>query len=441
MATTVLLERLKSLVGNIGALPPRARLGIALVVVLVIAVLAIGALPVAIASGGMLAGAVLSAYFGFGRDQRKSVDASPVAPGPGTAFARSDSASAVTWRSIVEALPDPVIVVDRDLFVVFANQAAHHTFPALRHGAPIALATRSPELAEALADALDDGEPRTVLLHERVPVERRHDATVSPLAVSTPGQPAVLIVLHDISERDRLAQMRADFIAHASHELRTPLAALRGFIETLQGPARDDAAARERFLGIMATEALRMTRILDDLLSLARVEMRAHIAPTGRVEIKEALADVAGSLEPLARSANTKITLDLPAQDRYVRGDRDEIVQVFMNLVQNAIKYGRQGGTVTVRVTDVGGGDRAMVGIAVSDDGPGIPEEHLPRLTERFYRVDDRSSREKGGTGLGLAIVKHILNRHQGTLKIASKLGHGSTFTVEVPLASDTIDK
>jgi two-component system phosphate regulon sensor histidine kinase PhoR len=178
-----------------------------------------------------------------------------------------------------------------------------------------------------------------------------------------------------------------------------------------------------------------MTRILDDLLSLARVEMRAHIAPTGRVGIKEALADVAEALEPLAKSAETSIALELPAQERFVRGDRDEIVQVFVNLVQNAIKYGRKGGAVTVRVTDVAGSDRPQVSVAVIDNGPGIAEEHLPRLTERFYRVDDKSSREKGGTGLGLAIVKHILNRHQGALKVASQLGRGSTFTVELPLA------
>jgi two-component system phosphate regulon sensor histidine kinase PhoR len=431
---TMLADRLKSLATHLSAMPRRTRIAAAAVALLLIVLVAIGPVAAAALAIGIIAGAALatSADLVGGQD---SAQAPPAAQPPSPVVLRPEASAPTIWRSIVEAMPDPVVAVDRDLMVTYANQAAHHIFTALRHGGPIALVSRSPELAEALADALEDRLAHTVQLYERVPVERRLDATISPLAASDAGMPALLIVLHDISERERLAQMRADFIAHASHELRTPLAALRGFIETLQGPARDDAAARERFLGIMATEALRMTRILDDLLSLARVEMRAHIAPTGRVEIKEALADVAESLEPLAKSAEGSITLDLPAQERVVRGDRDEIVQVFVNLVQNAIKYGRRGGAVTVRVSDAGSSDRPVVSIAVIDNGPGIAEEHLPRLTERFYRVDDKSSREKGGTGLGLAIVKHILNRHQGALKITSELGRGSTFTVELPLA------
>lgn len=437
--TTMLQERVKSLAASLGTLSRRTRTTIAIAAVLLVASMAMGPLAAVIAAVGLVAGVMLSSIGSFGRDEEPE-NRSPSPLSPSLDLARPEAAATITWRSVAQAMPDPVVAVDRDFVVIFANQAAHHIFTALRHGGPIALVSRSPELAEAMADSLRDGESRTVLVHERVPVERRLDATISALATTVPAEPALLIVLHDISERDRLAQMRADFIAHASHELRTPLAALRGFIETLQGPARNDSAARERFLGIMATEALRMTRILDDLLSLARVEMRAHIAPTGQVGIKEALADVAGSLEPLARSAEAKITLEFPEQERFVRGDRDEIVQVFVNLVQNAIKYGRRGGAVTVRVSEAGG-ERTMVSVAVMDDGPGIPEEHLPRLTERFYRVDDKSSREKGGTGLGLAIVKHILNRHHGSLRIASELGHGSTFTVELPLASMKISK
>ena len=353
--------------------------------------------------------------------------------GPGEAVHRLE-ASPPTWRDVIEAMPDPIVAADGELTVVYANQAAQHVFTALRHGGPFALVSRSPELAEALSDVLHNGSPHTVQLYERVPVERRLDATVSPLVGAEPGSARLLVVFHDMSERERLAQMRADFIAHASHELRTPLAALRGFIETLQGPARDDPSARERFLEIMSHEALRMTRILDDLLSLARVEMRAHITPTGRVSIRQALEDVVRALEPLIKSEGATVALELAGQDRFIRGERDEIMQVFVNLLQNAIKYGRQGGSVTVRVTEAAGGERPMASVAVIDDGPGIAEEHLPRLTERFYRVDDRSSREKGGTGLGLAIVKHILNRHQGTLAIASTPGQGSTFTVTLPL-------
>lgn len=384
---------------------------------------------------GLLAGAALRAKPDAGLPQPEIKTPTVVQP-LRELPPRPASAAPIVWRAMVDALPDPVIAIDRDDVVLHANQAAHDIFPALRHGRPIALATRSPELADALSQALEDRMPRTVGLLERLPVERRLDAAISPLVGDSPELPAILVVLHDISERDRLAQMRADFIAHASHELRTPLAALRGFIETLQGPAKNDPAGRERFLAIMSTEALRMTRILDDLLSLARVEMRAHIAPTERVDVAEVVAEVVKSLEPLAVASKAQIKIEKPGGERFVRADRDEITQVFVNLVQNAIKYGRFGGTVQIRLSDVRGPDRAAVAVAVIDNGPGIAEQHIPRLTERFYRVDDRSSREKGGTGLGLAIVKHILNRHHGQLRIESELGRGSKFTVELPVAS-----
>jgi len=345
-----------------------------------------------------------------------------------------DSASTTAWHGVLDALPDPAIAIDHDRVVLYANRHAIDIFGAIRRGWPISLASRAPELDEAIERALATLAPQNVALRERMPVERRLDASVAPLRTGEAGLPALLIVLHDSSERDRLAQMRADFVAHASHELRTPLASLRGFIETLQGAAKDDAAARERFLGIMSAEALRMTRILDDLLSLTRVEMRVHIPPTGRVEINEVVGEVVESLEPLASAVATTIQVETAPGEHFVRGDRDEVVQLFVNILQNAIKYGRQQGSVVVRVTECVDGKQRYIEIAVTDNGPGIAEEHLPRLTERFYRVDDKSSREKGGTGLGLAIVKHILTRHQGYLKIASKLGQGSTFTIGLPV-------
>ncbi len=241
----------------------------------------------------------------------------------------------------------------------------------------------------------------------------------------------MLITFRDLTEQDRLAQMRADFIANASHELRTPLASLRAFVETLQGPARDDVNARTRFLTLMASQAERMTRLIDDLLSLSRVEMRVHLPPRGIVELNETAAYVCQSIEPVAEAAKVKLSLVRDAAAARIRGDREEIVQVLQNLIQNAIKYGREDGTIEVRVgrdAPRGAGD-ARVWVSVTDNGPGIAPEHLPRLTERFYRVNVASSREKGGTGLGLAIVKHILNRHRGELRIASRLGAGSTFT------------
>jgi two-component system phosphate regulon sensor histidine kinase PhoR len=234
-----------------------------------------------------------------------------------------------------------------------------------------------------------------------------------------------------LTEQDRLGQMRSDFIANASHELRTPLASLRAFVETLQGPARDDANARTRFLQLMALQAERMTRLIDDLLSLSRVEMRVHLPPRGIVELNETASYVCQSLEPVAEAAKTKVAFTRQEAPARIRGDREEVVQVLQNLIQNAIKYGREGGTIDVRVgrDPPRGSAVAKVWVSVTDEGQGIAPEHLPRLTERFYRVNAASSREKGGTGLGLAIVKHILNRHRGELRIASRLGAGSTFT------------
>lgn len=434
---TMLLERLRPLLDRFKALPRTIRLMLAVAALLLAILIAIGPeIAVAVLLGVAVGVALKAGPDADASSSRDVAAATAVQPLPDLP-PRAAPATSTVWRAMVDALPDPVIAVDRDDLVIHANQAAHDIFPALRHGRPIALATRSPEFADALAQALEDRMPRTVGLLERVPVERRLDAAISPVAGAGPELPAVLVVLHDISERDRLAQMRADFIAHASHELRTPLTALRGFIETLQGPAKNDAAGRERFLAIMAAEAMRMTRILDDLLSLARVEMRAHIAPTDHVDIAEVVSEVVKTLEPLAVAAKITVSIEKPPGGRLVRADRDEIMQVFINLVQNAIKYGRSGGVVQIRLTDVGRPDRSAVAVAVVDNGPGIAEQHIPRLTERFYRVDDKSSREKGGTGLGLAIVKHILNRHQGVLKIESELGHGSKFTVELPLDNE----
>jgi two-component system phosphate regulon sensor histidine kinase PhoR len=233
--------------------------------------------------------------------------------------------------------------------------------------------------------------------------------------------------------------MRADFVANASHELRTPLASLRGFVETLQGAAKDDPEARERFLKVMSEQAERMSRLVDDLLSLSRVEMREHLPLVERVDLNDAVARVIQAMQPLAAKTNATIEFQQLPEPAVIRGDRDEVVQVFQNLIQNAVKYGKPGGHVDVRVAREApaAGRPARYLVSVKDDGPGIAPQHLPRLTERFYRVNVAASREKGGTGLGLAIVKHILNRHRGELIVTSTVGQGSTFTVALPLAQD----
>ena len=338
------------------------------------------------------------------------------------------------WRALVDAIPEPAVALDAASNVMHHNALVRELFPTVRAGQPLSHMSRNPELNEAVDRAFAAAEPLVVQIMERVPVERRISATVSQLASARgrKGLPVLLVTFRDLTEQDRLAQMRADFIANAIHELRTPLASLRGFVETLQGPARDDQDARQRFLAIMASQAARMTRLIDDLLSLSRVEMRVHLPPKGFVEVNEVAGYVAQALEPVAHASNTAITvrkMDGPAR---IRGDREEIVQVLQNLVHNAIKYGREGGHVEIAVSRVmdGSPPAPRVLVAVEDDGPGIAPEHLPRLTERFYRANVAASREKGGTGLGLAIVKHIIVRHRGELRIASQVGRGSTFSV-----------
>jgi two-component system phosphate regulon sensor histidine kinase PhoR len=336
------------------------------------------------------------------------------------------------WRAVIDAIPTAALALDAAGTVVHHNRLVAELFPRIRNGQPMSQVSRNPDLIAAVDRALEDEDRIDVELLERVPVERRVTATVSRLSRSlVPSSPQLLITFRDFTEQDRLVQMRADFIANASHELRTPLASLRAFVETLQGSARDDAVARERFLRLMAGQAERMTRLIDDLLSLSRVEMRVHLPPRGIVELNETAAYVCQSLEPMAESAKITVSLARDASPARIRGDRDEIVQVIQNLIQNAIKYGREGGHIEVVVgrSPARGPAGSKVWVSVSDNGPGIAPEHLPRLTERFYRVNVTSSREKGGTGLGLAIVKHIVNRHRGELRIASKLGVGSTFT------------
>jgi len=233
--------------------------------------------------------------------------------------------------------------------------------------------------------------------------------------------------------------MRADFVANASHELRTPLAALSGFIETLQGSARDDAAARERFLGIMQAQATRMARLIDDLLSLSRIELSAHVRPQHPVDLAPIVRQVADGLQTLARDREIQINIETPGEPLIVQGDRDELIRVFENLVENALKYGGSGKQVDIGFVHGQAADGGPeIGVAVRDYGPGIAPEHLPRLTERFYRVDVVESRAQGGTGLGLALVKHILNRHRGRLEIESRMGDGATFTVRLPRAQAT---
>jgi two-component system phosphate regulon sensor histidine kinase PhoR len=326
--------------------------------------------------------------------------------------------------AIVAGMPDPAVLLDRVGRVLHHNAAAAQLAPALRQNELAQFALRSPEIITALREAIATSEPRRATYLDHVPVDRWMELIVTPVQVPTlfgGSDKCMLMTFHDQTPLRRVEEMRADFVANASHELRTPLAALSGFIDTLQGPAKDDAKARERFLGIMHTQATRMARLIDDLLSLSRVELSAHVRPDTLADIVPIIRQVVDGLEPLARERHVAIDIDLPQTPVLIAGDREELLRLFENLVENALKYGASGGKVVVSLSQ-----------ALS--GEGAPE-HLPRLTERFYRVDVGDSRAQGGTGLGLSLVKHIVNRHRGRLLIESVPKQGATFTACFPQA------
>ena len=359
----------------------------------------------------------------------------------------SRSASSLTepdrdlTTDVIAALPDPTVLLDADGRVIMLNEPATAMAPALRRGEPAFLAFRIPDLLDAIRKTSVSRKPERLEFAEHVPSERWYEAFVIPIpmngAAPQRSGTRVLLTFHDLTAVRRVEEMRVDFVANASHELRTPLAALSGFIETLKGSARNDVAARERFLDIMEAQAKRMARLIDDLLSLSRIELAAHLRPETSVELLPIVRQVIDALQTLARDRGVKVTVDAPKEPLVVSGDHDELTRVFENLIENALKYGATGARVDIalsRTSSAGGGEEAMV--AVRDYGPGISAEHLPRLTERFYRVDVAESREQGGTGLGLALVKHIMNRHRGRITIESRSGEGATFTVRLPLST-----
>jgi len=339
----------------------------------------------------------------------------------------------VSGERLADLLTDPMIVFDQRGTVLFANAAALSAFQSLEKDTGLYLRFRAPEMHALIQGVIADGEPRSIDYFERVPIDRWYKAMVKALRDAS-GKPELFVLLfRDQSETRRIDRMRSDFIANASHELRTPLASLLGFIETLQGPARNDAGARERFLGIMQKQAERMSRLIDDLLSLSRLEMRAHLAVSECVDMTAVLNHVADTLTPLAAGLDVVIERHFPDHPVNVTGTRDELIQVFQNLVENACKYGQGGKRIILSLDEESSENASEVVASVQDFGPGIAAEHLPRLTERFYRIDVETSRAQKGTGLGLAIVKHILARHRARLVVRSQLGEGSTFMVRLP--------
>ena len=339
--------------------------------------------------------------------------------------------------SLIGGLPGPAIVLDRDGRVIAFNAAASAIAPSLRSGEPALITLRMPELVDAIRRAAASQSPQRVEFFERVPLDRWFEAFVTPVKLASgDGRSDILLMtFNDLTPLRRVEEMRADFIANASHELRTPRAALLGFIETLQGTAKDDPVARAKFLTIMQGQATRMARLIDDLLSLSRIELNAHLHPNTPLDLAPIVRQVADGLQTLARDRDVVIKVAAPPDALIVLGDRDELIRALENLVENALKYGAAGKRIDItlaRSQTRAGTPEAR--LAVRDYGPGIAPEHLPRLTERFYRVDVADSRAQGGTGLGLALVKHVLNRHGGRLNIESTPGAGAAFTMHLPL-------
>ncbi len=333
-------------------------------------------------------------------------------------------------QAILSGIPLPIVLIGADDRIVAANAAGEAILGPGQIGRHHALALRQPALLAAIAAALSAGtgdEAPYVIPGPSHEVSYR--VTVSP--VSFGESRAALCAFEDITEHELIGRFRRDFVANVSHELRTPLTTLVGFIETLKGAAKDDPAARDRFLSIMEREAARMSRLVEDLLSLSKVEAQERQRPTSSVNVVELVNAAAASFRPAAIEAGLR--LEILGTDAALRipGDSDQLMQVLQNLIENAIKYGAAGSRVTIALHAPI--DDPMLRIDVIDEGDGIEPMHLPRLTERFYRVDDHRSREKGGTGLGLAIVKHIVSRHRGRFDIGSAPGKGARFSVFLP--------
>jgi two-component system phosphate regulon sensor histidine kinase PhoR len=390
---------------------------------------------------------------------------------PAAAFGPIEPPTGVPALDVLEALPDPLMLVEAgdpdDLAarrLIFANAAARALLRIPREGALLVSAIRRPEVLEAVDESLFGGVDAATAFETGGAQDRFWRVWSRPL--SEGSRRLALLMMRDETDARRNERMRADFLANASHELRTPLASLAGFVETLRGHARDDAAARDRFLGIMATQADRMKRLIEDLLSLSRIELNEHIPPSDECDLAFAVADVADAMGVLMSERGLRLEVELPPRDEaVVTGDRDQILQVVQNLLDNAVKYSAAaGGAVRVEVTsgltldraqgdpagprspaagwarlplltpDRRDGDR-FARVTVIDPGPGIGREHLPRLAERFYRVEGQKSGERSGTGLGLAIVKHIVNRHRGGLTVESAPGRGSAFSAYFPMS------
>ncbi len=389
----------------------------------------------------------------------------------GTHVEVAEGALSLPYTSVLNALPDPVMVISAhepdDLTgrrFVMVNRAGRRILKIQREAGLLVTAIRDPDVLEVVDEALFGGLDGEAVYELGGTQERIFRVYARPLGIGADGGRLALVVLHDETDIRRVERMRADFLANASHELRTPLASLAGFIETLRGHARADEGARDKFLAIMHVQAERMSRLIDDLMSLSRIELNEHVRPLEDVDLAAAVLDVIDALSPLARDKGVALEADAPGRGQLIiTGDRDQVIQVAQNLVDNALKYSAPGGRIRIRLEAAlsaeacvasrmdsaarlslltpDHGPERFAALTVMDAGPGLEREHLPRLTERFYRVEGQKSGEKLGTGLGLAIVKHIMNRHRGGLAVESRPAHGTVFTAYFPMAERQADK
>jgi two-component system phosphate regulon sensor histidine kinase PhoR len=362
---------------------------------------------------------------------------------------------------LLEALPDPALLIDAEGRIVSSNAAARRQMQFEARGQFLTSILRHPDVLEAVQAAVHDGATRAVEYEQTTQIERHTRCYVAP--VTWGADRAAMLVFHDQTARISTERMRADFLANASHELRTPLASLTLLIETIAGPARDNAADRDRFLKMMQTQADRMRRLIDDLLSLSRIELDEHVPPSDRADIAGVAHEVVDLLAGVARERGVELKIDTPDTPVRVVGERFQLAQVVQNLIDNAMKYTPKGGVVRIEIGEAGDreeaaalagrrweeagrvamltpasvANRSYAYIRVEDAGPGVAKRFLPRLGERFFRVERELGDEKGGTGLGLAIVKHILNRHRGGFLVESQPGRGSAFAAYVELAGD----
>lgn len=344
--------------------------------------------------------------------------------------------------AILNGLNEAVFVLDGEKRILLSNAAAAKLFGEGFAGLNIVRAVRHPECLAAIGSVLDGSDTAKAIITLESPLQGTYEVSVSNLGSDNPDGARAAVSFNDITHIRHAEQMRSDFVANVSHELRSPLTSMAGIIETLKGPAKGDDVATGRFLDLMENEAWRMNRLIGDLLSLSRVEADERVRPVELVDIASVVESVIDMMEPQLKKEKKAIRLDKPQSTPPVPGDRDQLTQVIQNLIENAIKYGAAETEVVISISQtpaaIGVRGPALT-VSVKDRGEGIDAIHIPRLTERFYRVDAGRSRDKGGTGLGLAIVKHIINRHRGRLQVESQPGKGSTFSVHLPVERDPI--